>query len=259
LIILNAVCLIFSLFVVRPAVRRTVSPLSQEAMVEEHESFTVLSLAETKLVFQGCVLLIVANALGRGMVSLLETIGAPMVKAALIQRNSTGHHDYQQDTNMFFLILGTFGLGVYGLLASNRLKCGELNILVIMFGLYACGCIFLLSHDVVPLWRLYVGGGLIWSISTPLSGAITLSAFSKLVGNQPQGWYMSIITAAGGIGRIIIPLLGGFLSPFGVLLGGIVLNLLCGVALFIFRMYADRRKRLASEMEMEDILELEKS
>jgi hypothetical protein len=64
-----------------------------------------------------------------------------------------------------------------------------------------------MSNGTLPLWRLIVGAGLIWSVVSPLGGAVTVSVFSRLLGTKPQGVYMSVITAAGGVGRIIFPLL----------------------------------------------------
>jgi MFS family permease len=97
-----------------------------------------------------------------------------------------------------------------------------------------------MTNGTVALWRVIVGGGLIWSVCSPLSGAVTVSTFSKLVGDQPQGSFMSAITAAGNLGRIIFPVLADQMSPVGILSLAVVLSVLCAALIQWFKRYAAR-------------------
>lgn len=96
-------------------------------------------------------------------------------------------------------------------------------------------CVLQVSSDVPSYAALAIGCGLVWSVSAPLSVTITVSTFSKLVGDQPQGVHMGIITAAGSVGRIIFLLFTDATSTNTVMIIAAVSSLLCGAAIVVFR------------------------
>ena len=87
-----------------------------------------------------------------------------------------------------------------------------------------------------------MGCGVMWSVAAPMSATITVSAFSKLVGNQPQGLHMGVITAAGSVGRIVFPLLASVHPANIAIIAGAVTSLLCALAIIGFKSLASTLK-----------------
>ena len=67
-----------------------------------------------------------------------------------------------------------------------------------------------------------------------MSSTITISAFSKLVGDKPQSVHMGIITAAGSVGRILFPLLADVIPTNAVVAIAGVLAVGCGGGILCF-------------------------
>lgn len=57
---------------------------------------------------------------------------------------------------------------------------------------------------VIEPWRFIIGFGII-SVAFPVGRGVTLSLFSRLIGNHDPGFYMGWILAIGAISRILGP------------------------------------------------------
>jgi len=57
---------------------------------------------------------------------------------------------------------------------------------------------------VIEPWRFILGFSII-SVAFPFGRGVTLSMFSKLIGNHNPGYYMGLILAIGAISRIVGP------------------------------------------------------
>jgi ceroid-lipofuscinosis MFS transporter 7 len=164
------------------------------------------------LVQAGLVLFICLNFVGRGAAAILETISPSMFIQSI--------HKTQEDPTAvklcseFFLYLGIVGVVMFVALDKFRHVCSDLKLLV--GGFMICGlglCIMAYSPLNIGLVQLSIGEGLVWSIGSPIINAVTIAAFSKMLGNNArQGNAMGLIGASGSAGRIVLPLLCGYLS-----------------------------------------------
>eukprot|EP00211_Chloroparvula_japonica_P001426 CAMPEP_0119125682 /NCGR_PEP_ID=MMETSP1310-20130426/4875_1 /TAXON_ID=464262 /ORGANISM="Genus nov. species nov., Strain RCC2339" /LENGTH=566 /DNA_ID=CAMNT_0007115775 /DNA_START=239 /DNA_END=1936 /DNA_ORIENTATION=+ len=66
-------------------------------------------------------------------------------------------------------------------------------------------------YPVMSKWRFALGCFFIWSIGSPLSQTMLISSFSRLLGSRPQGKWQGLIAASGSLGRIVSPVVIGFL------------------------------------------------
>ena len=55
--------------------------------------------------------------------------------------------------------------------------------------------------------HLAVAEFLVWSVGCPITTAVVVAAFSKLLGGRPQGTLMGLLGSAASVSRIILPLL----------------------------------------------------
>ena len=121
----------------------------------------------------------------------------------------------------YFLILGVLGCLVF-LVLDKLIKKGIADYRLLGFGISSLtlGLLFLVllendAHEEVNWtdWaRFYLGTVLVWSVSSPICQTLTISIVSRLLGGKPQAVWLSWLTAAGSLGRIIFPLFGAKLS-----------------------------------------------
>jgi len=164
-----------------------------------------------RLLIVGATTFIAFNLIGRGVLALLETVGAPVFLDAWGEQ--VDDVDPVQDTASMMLGLGLAGLVVYFLIDPLRRVLTEESLLAGSFCLIGGGSLFLIRWGgSVGLWRFIIGAGMIWSLGSPISQTLVISAFSKMLGGKPQGTMMGWIGSAGSIGRIVFPFLSGFLG-----------------------------------------------
>ena len=131
----------------------------------------------------------------------------------------------------------SLGCGVLHSSCVTHAKAWDSGLLLGSFMLTALGA-FLASPPLqsITLGQLALGFTLIWSVGAPIADVLTTSMFSVLVttsgGKQgrAQGW----ITAAGSSGRILFPLLFGFLSHTAVLVFSGLCCLACAALAAVF-------------------------
>jgi len=164
-----------------------------------------------RLLMVGIATFIAFNLIGRGVLALLETVGAPVFLDAWGE--TTDDVDPVQDTASMMLGLGVAGLVVYFLIDPLRRFLTEEQLLATSFVLIGSGSLFLIRYNgSVGLARFIIGAAMIWSLGSPISQTLVISAFSKMLGGKPQGTMMGWIGSAGSIGRIVFPFLSGFLG-----------------------------------------------
>jgi ceroid-lipofuscinosis MFS transporter 7 len=163
------------------------------------------------LVQAGLILFIWLNFLGRGATAILETISPSMFIHSV--KKTQDDPIAVQDCSEFFLCLGIAGVVTFVALEKCQHICSDLNLLVC--GFIVCGlglCVMAYDADNIGIVQLTIGEGLVWSIGAPITNAVTIAAFSKMLGNIRQGNYMGLIGAWGSAGRIVFPLLCGYVS-----------------------------------------------
>jgi len=143
------------------------------------------------------------NFSARGAISLIETVGAPM----FLQIWEGPHYSDTKPSSLMFLIVGTVGLFIF--LIIPYIKKVPENILTgIGFLFITAGSLVLIqfSSKPVDLTQFLVGMGLLWSIGSPITQVVIITAFSKALGARPQGVWMGLMQAGGSVGRIVFPL-----------------------------------------------------
>ncbi|KAJ0412541.1 hypothetical protein ATCC90586_006908 [Pythium insidiosum] len=124
-------------------------------------------------------------------------------------------------SDISFLIFG-FLMLLFGNMLSKRVSDISFLIfgfLMLLFGNVILFALSLVYDDTVALpfgWFL-VAQILVWSIGCPLTSAVVVSAFSKVLGTRPQGTLMGIFGSSASIARIVLPLLPGILPSWEAL------------------------------------------
>ncbi|KAJ0388647.1 hypothetical protein ATCC90586_010549 [Pythium insidiosum] len=117
---------------------------------------------------------------------------------------------------------------------------------MLLFGNVILFALSLAYDDTVALpfgWFL-VAQILVWSIGCPLTSAVVVSAFSKVLGTRPQGTLMGIFGSSASIARIVLPLLPGILPSWEALF--LVNMSLCAASILVLVWYLVRLAREAT-------------
>lgn len=200
-----------------------VEAFSADGEPEEHRSWWHGKWShDTKLMVVGAIVYIVLNFVARGVLSLLETLGTPIFLEVFDGTDTT-------DASHFYLILGVLGLSVYFGLGFARKIASEIAMLIFGFMLIGAGLITLAIVERENLNKIqFVGGcALVLSFGSPIVQTVILSSFSTVLGSQPQGTLMGLITMAGSVGRIVFPLSISVLDEQGSFVVGAVLSAVC--------------------------------
>eukprot|EP00937_MAST-01D_sp_MAST-1D-sp2_P004570 g4570.t1 len=162
------------------------------------------------LIRRGVWLCIGLNFVSRGILCILETTMAPLF--LLAAHESGAAPSAVSDTAQFQLGMGAVGLVTLLVLDAARRRVAELKLLTFAFAATAAGCALLVPNlDNLGRGRFVAAELLAWSIGSPISGAVVIASFSKIIGKGKQGRQMGIIGSAGSLARIIMPLLLGAL------------------------------------------------
>jgi hypothetical protein len=187
--------------------------------------------------------LVLSNLVVRGSLSVAETFGS-LIYFIVVTPNDP---DQVTDSSVFFLLLGVGGVCVFLMVEyllrcvpARWLLCGALSVAV-------CGYGLLMDWDGDLAQMQFIAGMiLVWSVSSPIAQTVIASQLSIELeerAKQERRWreakeretgvvqpapppsqamWMANLTAAGSIGRILFPLIGGTLysstSSGGVML-----------------------------------------
>ncbi|EQC35049.1 hypothetical protein SDRG_07289 [Saprolegnia diclina VS20] len=164
------------------------------------------------LIYWGIFVFMLLNMLTRGMLAIFETINVPFFLQV------TGHSSSQaiMAASTFQFNLGLLGLFSYGAIELWRNAISDVLWLLLGFAAGALGN-FVLLWNVSPDWaytQMVVGVFFVWSICSPLTTAVCVVAFSKILGTRQQGTWMGLLGSAASVSRIIMPLLPALFSSF---------------------------------------------
>eukprot|EP00474_Spongospora_subterranea_P004775 CRZ05233.1 hypothetical protein [Spongospora subterranea] len=151
----------------------------------------------------GFALFIFLNFSLRGVVGVVETIGA-----SEYQRLNSADPDNVEDSMWFLLTMGAAGIMTFLALGYLEKIFSAFTLLLFGMGAMISGSIALLpwlSHDSEIL--MILGTSLIWCFGSPITQVFTISTYSQLMGQRPQGAIMGWLTTSGSVGRIVLPLL----------------------------------------------------
>ncbi|KAF0709321.1 hypothetical protein As57867_005972, partial [Aphanomyces stellatus] len=79
-----------------------------------------------------------------------------------------------------------------------------------------------------------IGIFFIWSVGSPFVTAVSVAAFSKILGSRQQGTWMGILGSTASVSRIILPLLPALFSTFTPMFLINVIMCAMGIALLVW-------------------------
>ncbi|OQR93759.1 Major Facilitator Superfamily (MFS) [Achlya hypogyna] len=167
-----------------------------------------------RLVYAGVVLFIMLNVVARGVLSIYETINVPL----FVQVTGDTSTDVIVAASNFQFNLGLLGLLAYLAIEIWHDAISEVKLLVIGFLGLGVGNLILALHATPTYTELWVGVFFLWSVGSPITTAICVSAFSKILGSRQQGKWMGFLGSGASIARIVMPMLPAAFATFAPVL-----------------------------------------
>lgn len=206
--------------------------------------------------------LVFGNLVIRGSLSIAETFGSLIYFIVI----SPGEADQVSDSATFFFALGVGGVAVF-LLVEYLVKWFTTRwVLILSLLLAMLGYALVMDFDGDLHRHRFVAGMLfVWSISSPIAQTTIASQLSaelaarhqaaaaaadaqganSVIVTPSQALWMGHLTAAGSVGRILFPLLGGALYQPGNSGGVMLLCLLAHALVFASYTWLHRREMRA--------------
>ncbi|RQM30032.1 hypothetical protein B5M09_011487 [Aphanomyces astaci] len=154
----------------------------------------------------GIAIFLLLNVVGRGVIASFETVLVPLHLQTLQAVSATSPQDPVHAVAAFQFFMGLLGLLTYVAVELWRDALADIAWLVLGLGGVAVGNALLLVEP--PKWSVYCTAiYLVWSVGGPLLTAVTVAAFSKLLGAQPQGLWMGVFGSVGSAARIVVPVI----------------------------------------------------
>jgi MFS family permease len=173
------------------------------------ESLTTPIVPKRNLLLHGFAVFMFLNVVLRGILADAETLG-PVAQQIL----NTGDDDVVEDTGEYFVALGLVGCAMY-VAIDPLMRFGISESFLFLVGIITLGIGSVFLVDIIhgTSWVLFtIGAALTWCIASPLCQTLTISTFSKILGAKPQAVWLSYLTAAGSLGRIIFPFFASRIS-----------------------------------------------
>lgn len=146
---------------------------------------------------------IALNVLTRMALSVMETLGGMLFGQVFPSSSALG-------TGVYYGVLGFIGMAVLiGIIFLSK-RVQDSFLLLGGLILMELGQLFLISNDIGDT-RFVIGTGITWAIGFPLAQTLVVSMFSKVVTSPKQGVMMGWIGAGGSLGRVIGPIISGYI------------------------------------------------
>ncbi|GMF50015.1 unnamed protein product [Phytophthora fragariaefolia] len=212
LVILNALSIVGMLVAYDASVKSSDGPQesapSARANTVRAESISL----PNRIIYIGATVYIFLNFNARGMLSVFETVNIPLFLEATGKDPSTVGAVVEASNFQFYL--GLLGLVSYFSIEYFRNSISDVSWVQLGFLSLLAGNAVL---AVVPaadmsIVLLAVAEMLVWSVGCPITTAVGVAAFSKLLGGRPQGTLMGLFGSAASVSRIILPLIPAAIS-----------------------------------------------
>uniref|UniRef100_K3WM91 Major facilitator superfamily (MFS) profile domain-containing protein n=1 Tax=Globisporangium ultimum (strain ATCC 200006 / CBS 805.95 / DAOM BR144) TaxID=431595 RepID=K3WM91_GLOUD len=199
-----------------------------------------------RMIAIGALVFIFLNFNARGILSVFETVNIPLFLQTTNRTDVESEESFSatEDASSFYFVVGLLGLASYAAVQLLGKHISDVAFLIFGFAMLLIGnallivlCVLLSSsRDETSHFDLFVVSEIfVWSIGCPLTSAVVVSAFSKVLGTRPQGMLMGIFGSSASIARMVMPFLPGLLPSWQVLfLVNLVLCVTCIVALVIY-------------------------
>ena len=213
-----------------------------------------VNLLGDPLLWSGVLLFTLLNGVSKGVLTLMEAIATPLFERLEGKLDSA---DNTQDVAVWFALLGSAGFLVYLFMALPRTRVrwlpGDLSLLVGSSVATAVGALVLAhpwpgDHSMATLTS---GAVLVWSVGAPVADVVATSCFSLVVAGKAQGRYMGLLTMAGSVGRIVLPLVTVASSAQAALLLSTALTAAGVPAVLAYKAFKARREAAAAAVAAE--------
>jgi ceroid-lipofuscinosis MFS transporter 7 len=159
-----------------------------------------------KVVKIGACVFIFLNFNARGILSVFETVNSVLYFE--VTGKDPGSTKAVVEASNFQFYLGCLGLITYFSIERFRHRVTDVNWVLTGFTMLIIGNLFLVFDSAnLSFFRLATAELFVWSIGCPITTAVVVAAFSKLLGGRPQGTLMGLLGSAASISRIVLPLL----------------------------------------------------
>ncbi|KAF0714075.1 hypothetical protein As57867_004044, partial [Aphanomyces stellatus] len=229
LAVLNSITFVLMLFFYDESINYEDEP---EATPKAHRA--IISPASSyelplNLVYWGVGVFIVLNIIGRGILSVFETINVPLYLEVTGFSNSTA----VESAASFQFNMGLLGLGAYLAIEIFRHSITDTMWLLVGLSALLLGNGLLLVLSPLDFNEFAIGIFFIWSVGSPFVTAVSVAAFSKILGSRQQGTWMGILGSTASVSRIILPLLPALFSTFTPMFLINVIMCAMGIALLV--------------------------
>jgi ceroid-lipofuscinosis MFS transporter 7 len=186
---------------------------------QDHEEIIEFDLSD-RLAYGGVFVFMTLNVVARGILSIFETIIVPLFLQCSGKENlnttSNANEAAVENAAAFQFYLGCLGLLSYLAIEVWHHKIHDIAWLLIGFAAMVLGNTVLAFNASTSnnFDSMAIGVFFVWSIGSPLTTAVCVVAFSKILGPRKQGMWMGLLGSASSISRVILPLLPALFSTF---------------------------------------------
>jgi ceroid-lipofuscinosis MFS transporter 7 len=203
-----------------------------------------------RIVNIGAVVFIFLNFNARGILSVFETVNIPL----FIEATGSDPESVSAvvDASNFQFYLGLLGLLSYFSIEYFRHSLRDVSWVQLGFVMLLAGNVLLVAAPTTLSFpQLAIAEFLVWSVGCPITTAVVLAAFSKLLGGRPQGTLMGLLGSAASVSRIVLPLLPAAIPTLAPVFW---INIaLCGMSMVLLWWYA----RLVHKTKMAMLADVE--
>ncbi|KAG7389900.1 hypothetical protein PHYBOEH_007205 [Phytophthora boehmeriae] len=206
LVVFNVLTIVGMLTVYDASVSIRDGPLETPNTAATKNTLSDMTSMPERIVNIGALVFIFLNFNARGILSVFETVNIPL----FLQVTGSDPNSVAAvvDASNFQFYLGLLGLISYFSIEYFRKSLTDVNWVQLGFlFLLAGNMLLVVMPDSLSFGRLGFAELLVWSIGCPITTAVVVAAFSKLLGGRPQGTLMGLLGSAGSVSRIILPLL----------------------------------------------------
>ncbi|KAG7375996.1 hypothetical protein PHYPSEUDO_014696 [Phytophthora pseudosyringae] len=237
------------------AINDSDAAIDKEKTSQAPQRHVAQALLSDRAVVVGMLVFIFLNFNARGILSIFETVNVPLF-LEMTNRSTAAEQDSVEATkeaSSFYLVVGLLGLLSYGSVQVLRKKVSDVGFLFFGFAMLLVGNAILLalcadmhvnnerSDDVdeehtQQQFNIFVAAEVfVWSVGCPLTSAVVVSAFSKVLGSRPQGLLMGVFGASASVARMVLPFLPSLLASWPLLF--LVNMVLCALCVVVLSMY----------------------
>ncbi|KAG2502855.1 hypothetical protein JM18_009473, partial [Phytophthora kernoviae] len=206
LVVLNFLTIAGMLTVYDGTITTRDGPLESPQDTAHSNTLNNVTTMPERIVNIGAAVFIFLNFNARGILSVFETVNIPL----FIQATGSDPESVSAvvDASNFQFYLGLLGLLSYFSIEYFRHSLRDVNWVQLGFIMLLLGNMFLvLDPSSLTFPQLAIAEFLVWSVGCPITTAVVLAAFSKLLGGRPQGTLMGLLGSAASVSRIVLPLL----------------------------------------------------